>query len=1435
MSSCFISYGRKDDEQFVKDLYSSLINDGIDVWWDREAMESRGVSFLSVIDEAIRSVDRIIFVIGPSALKSTYVNHEISVAKEHCKIIIPVIRIGEPTDLPEEFNQHIYILKDEGIWEYDNLIKELKKKLPKLAQLLGEVPPQPGHLINRTQAIDFIQKKVLAEVNDPVAICGGIKATTITGMGGIGKTVLASLVASSCKIRREFSEGVVFVRLQSETSSLEVINILRRILKDQIIPGDTLFEARKSLSRIFAIGRRLLILDNIWSVKQIADIVSITNATANRLLFTTRLKNITSDIKAQIYELDLLDEQQSLDFLANWLDKKPSELPDFKYKIVERCGRLPLALSICGALLQSGTHWNDLAEALEESEIYYLDREIIGYEYPGVFAAMDVGYKDLQKKDKKTAYRFRQLVVFDPGFPVPEQVVFKLWEVKSDQEIRKARYQLNILANRSLITVSESGSITIHDVIFTYLKNLGEDIFVLRKKIINAFSLDGSQWSIIAENNIWLRDNLVDYLLSYKDFEELEKLLCEENSLGENAWYQLRSNSGEIDKYWDDLTKIYNRLNWKNFKVSLPLASRLAIMKSSILSLEKNIPGNLIYSALKWEIWTPERALIQLRRIPQKIESLVGLILLFRTGKINPIEIIDDFFLKLNEININDYGINKLKNTLKDFSENLPKTSFTYAHEKVYNFLLISDEHLFKNYLKEFIFLFEYNDYDRILSLVENRSLSASQDLYAKAILGQLLSEEMGIKNIEKLVSKTSNYREIAKVAILSIRNEKNSEINIYIAKIFNELNDNAECPEVYGNEEIIELLAELPVDAIDQVVLNVDQEKLVLRFNNSPFVNLKNIAKCAKHKSLHTVLLKSIENMEDSYSATGAIAAIVNYAPEEYFQSLLTMVNERLDKELTKAEMKSDWTWIGDVARYYGPVFKFLSKENRKNLINSIPKIYNIEMAAKTIVGLSENLSKMELMEAIEKLLSELSRTSGYQHVTETLNTISPLLNKEQTDFALSIAQAARDDGFETSYLYDLIKHLPALEQERVNNWIIDRNFEHLNLSTKQISKDWSIAQFIGELVDIRVSENLLSRLEKLAIDLKDNSYTISALAKVATAFDNVHSEEIWIKIDQLLYETFPGDKPGKLLAILASTAKGKRKAKYLKLALEEEDRLAGIKDDIYSRTNILKELPASDEVSARIIKLLQDSRSKYWDHIIEELISKIEPETLVELIESNSWYFKTDKTKKRVSKQLAKFGYENIIFQFCYYNGDYKTIEKKYLDILYNYLPLDQVDMLLVESPDNPDLIVRLAELKDYNRAFNKALALKPGNERLQTVIRCCQYITNKELKEKYLLEAMPDLEHIDILNHLYECIHKGTSELIKLSQSTRVDAYRIITDVLKEKIRLQSLSGLYLSSQVVYSLIGESGVIATFNAVEDVCRWWPSYPRRKVDKSE
>ncbi|HQX50730.1 MAG TPA: toll/interleukin-1 receptor domain-containing protein [Planctomycetaceae bacterium] len=91
MTTVFLSYARGDDEPFVRQLYDDLTAAGFDVWFDRVSMPNRGLAFTDEIGRAIAARDRLILIVGPKAIESSYVQQEWSCALDHDKPVHPVV------------------------------------------------------------------------------------------------------------------------------------------------------------------------------------------------------------------------------------------------------------------------------------------------------------------------------------------------------------------------------------------------------------------------------------------------------------------------------------------------------------------------------------------------------------------------------------------------------------------------------------------------------------------------------------------------------------------------------------------------------------------------------------------------------------------------------------------------------------------------------------------------------------------------------------------------------------------------------------------------------------------------------------------------------------------------------------------------------------------------------------------------------------------------------------------------------------------------------------------------------------------------------------------------------------------------------------------------------------------------------------------------
>src|SRR5260221_6599398 len=75
---------------------------GFEVWFDRIAMPSRGLTFHQEIQDAVAARERLVLVVGPKAAMSDYVRQEWQFALHADKAVTPILRQGEYPLVPDE-------------------------------------------------------------------------------------------------------------------------------------------------------------------------------------------------------------------------------------------------------------------------------------------------------------------------------------------------------------------------------------------------------------------------------------------------------------------------------------------------------------------------------------------------------------------------------------------------------------------------------------------------------------------------------------------------------------------------------------------------------------------------------------------------------------------------------------------------------------------------------------------------------------------------------------------------------------------------------------------------------------------------------------------------------------------------------------------------------------------------------------------------------------------------------------------------------------------------------------------------------------------------------------------------------------------------------------------------------------------------------------
>ena len=228
MGHIFISYARADDEPFVEQLHDDLTEHGFDIWWDRQTMQSRGLTFLQELRDAIEGSDRLIAVIGPNAVKSDYVRAEWEHALLFSRGVVPILRDGDYSLIPDELSKfHCPDFRVSRPYNeaFEELLRILTEPVPPLGSFRTAIPSLPPHFLPRRDEITRIGETVLADVQRPTVITSARQTTALQGMGCVGKSVTAAAFARATETRRAFTDGIIWLTVEHMTVTMKTKSI----------------------------------------------------------------------------------------------------------------------------------------------------------------------------------------------------------------------------------------------------------------------------------------------------------------------------------------------------------------------------------------------------------------------------------------------------------------------------------------------------------------------------------------------------------------------------------------------------------------------------------------------------------------------------------------------------------------------------------------------------------------------------------------------------------------------------------------------------------------------------------------------------------------------------------------------------------------------------------------------------------------------------------------------------------------------------------------------------------------------------------------------------------------------------------------------------------------------------------------------------------
>lgn len=594
-----------------------------------------------------------------------WVRREITLALDAGRVVIPVylngvkppsrrwlatVSLDRLHDL-----QGMQLSDDHYDAQFATLLARIRQHCPDLVPRTA-APPAP----DRRERCDFYHHIALPPIYVPrgpaiaalaavllsdsatVALTSGVlpRPAALHGMGGIGKSVLARAACDHPEVRAAFPDGILWTTL-GQTPNLK--NCLRDWLGAL---GVTIPEAAPSiatmaeaLARALAPRACLLILDDLWDGEHFRAFPAI--GPRCRLLVTTRDARLARQFGARIHAVDVMAADEAQHLLETWADGRLAGVSaDTRRAILAELGGLPLAIKLAGAQLQRmpATEWLTSFEGARGLDAVpgTLDRE------GSVYACFRLSMRVL---DERSRQLYTSLGIFREDEPIPVAAVARLaseWLGATSGEVRRLCHGLADLALVEL--VHDGAALVLHDLLRDMVVDmLGDRRVEAHQRLLAAYSKtrSGSHWASTSDDG-YLYDHLAYHLASAGDVDTLRSLFNDDQWM----WARLRRSEHRFDGYLDDLDRFWGIATAKAQDQiardaepdAIADCLSCALIQTSINSGTSTYTPALIARAVDLGLWSLDRALSTLERVPDDGRRLDGLIALLRLSALSQAE-----------------------------------------------------------------------------------------------------------------------------------------------------------------------------------------------------------------------------------------------------------------------------------------------------------------------------------------------------------------------------------------------------------------------------------------------------------------------------------------------------------------------------------------------------------------------------------------------------------------------------------------------------------------------------------------------------------------------------------------------------------------------------------------------------------------------------
>ena len=486
-----------------------------------------------------------------------------------------------------------------------------------------QAPPLPAYYVDRPEQHQQLKNCLL---KDEMA-SGTLVMSAVYGLGGIGKSTLATAVARDLEVREFFNEGILWATLGQQPDILSLLSGWILELGDRDFKPTTAEIATNHLRTLLQGKKVLLVVDDAWNAEHVDPFLVGSDRT--RVLVTTREVRVKG---ADSMLLEELTREQSQELLVRSAGDAIGGDSEQTNALAEEVGDLPLALELAAVQLEEGIAVEDLLADLKTEKLTTLvDLDVESITEADKKRSLVASFHlSLKRLSVERLQQFAWMGVLPEDVPITSKMAATLWQM----EERRAERTLIFLRRKALLLPGATGgdgkqTFRLHDLMHEAaqqllvqdakvdgdrgLPGLGLSLEDAHAELLNRYRSQSpnQKWNELLDDG-YIHGHLAWHMEQAGWQDVLHELLAETTSEGRNGWYEACDRLGKLSFFVRDIARAWEIADItfeSNPAAAIPLQMRYVMIVTSLNSMASNIPPELIAALVEKNYWSPAQGL----------------------------------------------------------------------------------------------------------------------------------------------------------------------------------------------------------------------------------------------------------------------------------------------------------------------------------------------------------------------------------------------------------------------------------------------------------------------------------------------------------------------------------------------------------------------------------------------------------------------------------------------------------------------------------------------------------------------------------------------------------------------------------------------------------------------------------------------------------